>query len=79
MATQPETPPAVRIERVDRVPAVSPERFGQEDLLVTYMVKGRQPISLRIDKTDASTADIEKMVREDARKFHDLIGKDLTL
>lgn len=71
------TPPAVQITRIFKVPAASQDRFGQEDVLVEYALKGTQIMTVRVDKPNATATDIEAAVRADAARFLPLIGKTL--
>ena len=65
--------------RIDRVPSGSPQRLGQEDLLVQYSLPNGQVMVVRLEKSNPTEADIERAVREDAARFINVLGKTLQL
>jgi len=71
--------PTNEVEIVDvvKVPALSPERLGEVDLIVRYRLPNGQTQEVRVTNENATEAEIEAAVRKDAQRFIRILGKKI--
>jgi len=67
----------VQVTRVVKVPALTAERLGHEDLVVVYTIGGVHQLKVRITNVDASEQEIKNKVLEDSRRFANLLTRPL--